>query len=502
MRYVFLTVFTVLLVKLLLTLPAYYIGDVINTLSIDSNQDDILKSITYLTLAMTLMFILSPVSVVLVNKVVQTKVENQSITWIDKVLSIDLKTISSEGVGELTSKIDRGIAAYESFIHFKYATFLPLLIEIIVFFSFIGFMGSFYLYPILLACALIFLVIQIKIIKLRRDTISKLNSCEDDISERLTTIIPGIRTIQAFRVEKFFNSIFSQSFSGYKKYSVKTSVSASWISVISFAMCQVSILLSISLGVFYLVPNQQMDIGSLIMSITLTGSLMGSLSTAVSNLRLLDQYRLEYDVATGLFERDFEEGDKTTPLNVDNVKVNVQKQDLASDRSGVSIALVGSSGAGKSTLLKSLLLSSNRDKWLDKIDQNLPQKIGSCSYLDQLDFIYTDSVVNNILMGRNGEVDSILSELNLDERFDKHSIVNGNRNELSGGEARRICLARALINENDWYLLDEPTTGLDGAGAIRAWQTIFERTKGANLVVATHDKSCLNRFDYVVEVVT
>jgi lipooligosaccharide transport system ATP-binding protein len=82
---------------------------------------------------------------------------------------------------------------------------------------------------------------------------------------------------------------------------------------------------------------------------------------------------------------------------------------------------------------------------------------------------------------RNGRIDELLEFALLSARADAKPY------ELSGGMKRRLLIARALVNEPELVVLDEPTTGLDPQARLAVWEQL-ERLKaeGVTLIVTTH----------------
>ena len=68
---------------------------------------------------------------------------------------------------------------------------------------------------------------------------------------------------------------------------------------------------------------------------------------------------------------------------------------------------------------------------------------------------------------------------------------------LSGGQRQRVFLARALVQEADLILLDEPTTGLDAQAQHELADLLVElRKAGKTIIAATHDLDCLTAVSY------
>ncbi|MBN9075109.1 MAG: ABC transporter ATP-binding protein [Rhizobiales bacterium 65-79] len=173
-------------------------------------------------------------------------------------------------------------------------------------------------------------------------------------------------------------------------------------------------------------------------------------------------------------------------------------------RSGARIALVGPSGSGKTTLLHILggldRPTSGMVYWpgLGAFEQLRPRMIGVVFQSPSLFPALTAAqnvALPLILAGEAGgaeaEAASLLDALGLGDLADKLP------EELSGGQAQRVAMARALAIGPRLILADEPTGQLDSVTAQLFFDTVLEVLEGANtaLVVATHDNAIAQRMD-------
>ena len=154
---------------------------------------------------------------------------------------------------------------------------------------------------------------------------------------------------------------------------------------------------------------------------------------------------------------------------------------------GDRIGMVGRNGDGKSTLMRLLALRSTPDS--GRVTKRGDVNIG---YLDQSDVLDGDLTVGAAIVGdqadyewaRNPQIREVMGGLVSD--VDWHANVHA----LSGGQKRRVALAKLLIEDHDVIMLDEPTNHLDVEGV--AWlsrhlKTRWRANQGAFLVV-THDR--------------
>ncbi|MFB6440159.1 ABC transporter ATP-binding protein [Streptomyces sp. NPDC056411] len=151
-------------------------------------------------------------------------------------------------------------------------------------------------------------------------------------------------------------------------------------------------------------------------------------------------------------------------------------------RSGEFVALLGRSGCGKSTLLKVL---AGLDREIEG-DVRVPRRKAVAFQAPRL--MPWKRVWRNVLLGLPGRPERgtavrALEEVGLGHRADSWPKT------LSGGEAQRASLARALVREPDLLLLDEPFGALDALTRIRAQRLVAElwQRRGCAVLLVTHD---------------
>ena len=154
---------------------------------------------------------------------------------------------------------------------------------------------------------------------------------------------------------------------------------------------------------------------------------------------------------------------------------------------GDRIGIVGRNGSGKSTLMKIMADFEAPDS--GRVTKSNAAKIG---LLSQVDLANPESTVGEVVLG-DSKKHEWASDPNIREvftglfgSFDDH-IFDRKFGQLSGGERRRVGLAKLLINELDLILLDEPTNHLDVEGV--AWLAQYlNKKKVLAVVVVTHDR--------------
>lgn len=187
-----------------------------------------------------------------------------------------------------------------------------------------------------------------------------------------------------------------------------------------------------------------------------------------------------------------------------NIFLNIEK--------GKIYGVVGPNGAGKSTLFKSVLslidINAGDIKITGGTLADNRKKIAYVPQKDDVDWNFPAVVNDIVLMGRYPHK-KVFSRLNAkdqdiaDKAMEQLGIIdlkNRQIGELSGGQQQRVFLARAMAQEADIFLLDEPFVGVDMTTEDRIIKTLKKlATEGKTMLVVHHDLSTVeDYFDMVV----
>ncbi len=179
---------------------------------------------------------------------------------------------------------------------------------------------------------------------------------------------------------------------------------------------------------------------------------------------------------------------------------------------GVLLAIVGPNGAGKSTLIKSMLKLikpvSGRIRYGNKKYEEVRRMIAYVPQRNSVDWDFPTNVYDVVLMGRYGYAgwfrkltnDDKKAALNALEKVDMLDYKNRQISELSGGQQQRVFLARALAQNAEIYIMDEPFQGVD-AKTEKAIVEILKKLKLDNktVIVVHHDLDTVaSYFDWVL----
>ena len=202
-------------------------------------------------------------------------------------------------------------------------------------------------------------------------------------------------------------------------------------------------------------------------------------------------------------------------LTVDNLvktygKLTAVNNISFSVKRGSLFAFLGLNGAGKSTTINIICSILDKDSGkisldgldIDKDNVQIKSKIG---------IVFQNSILDNVLTGRENlivragfygikgkELKDKIEKLS--KMLDLESFLDRPVGKLSGGQKRRIDIARAMIHDPNLLILDEPTTGLDPQTRIAVWNLIndLRQKTGMTVFLTTHYMEEAEKATYVV----
>ncbi|MDN5698595.1 MAG: metal ABC transporter ATP-binding protein [Rubrobacter sp.] len=177
---------------------------------------------------------------------------------------------------------------------------------------------------------------------------------------------------------------------------------------------------------------------------------------------------------------------------------------------GAMLGVVGPNGGGKSTLIKAVLglapYEKGRVELLGrKVDRRTRRLVGYVPQREEVNWDFPLSALDVVLMGRVPSLKLLRRHGARDKKLAREALhtvgmdhhADTRIRELSGGQQQRVFLARALAQEAEILLLDEPVSGVDAPSQHEIFDLLHRLQRGGRtIVVTTHDLSCVaERFD-------
>lgn len=210
-------------------------------------------------------------------------------------------------------------------------------------------------------------------------------------------------------------------------------------------------------------------------------------------------------------------GPDAPPLELHDLTVAYHKKpvlygvDVAVPPSSL-IGIIGPNGAGKSTLIKAVMgllpIAGGWVKIFGKSYRENCHRVGYVPQRESVDWDFPVNVMDVVLMGRYGKLKLGQRPTKEDREvardcLDKVKMLpfsNRQIGNLSGGQQQRVFLARALAQESDLYLMDEPFVGVDAATEAAIITLLRElKSRGKTLLVVHHDLATAREyFDHLL----
>ena len=205
------------------------------------------------------------------------------------------------------------------------------------------------------------------------------------------------------------------------------------------------------------------------------------------------------------------------PLSIHDMTVAYQRKPVIWDidyvaPAGKLVAIVGPNGAGKSTLINAALelipRASGQVRFFGEPYRKQRHRVGYVPQRESVDWDFPVSALDVVVMGLYRKVGWCLpvlprhrkTALAALDRVGMADYAHRQIRRLSGGQQQRVFLARALVQDADLYLMDEPFTGVDAATERAIVEILRElRSLGKTALVVHHDLQTVTEyFDEVI----
>ncbi|KFA54160.1 hypothetical protein S40293_06290 [Stachybotrys chartarum IBT 40293] len=366
---------------------------------------------------------------------------------------------------------------------------------------------------------------------------ARCNAGAEDSSALLTGIFTNIRVVKSLTLERYFTERYNRSAARTLGLGLRRGAYTSPLFGLYQSMQSAVVALVLYYSTVLLVRERRITAAEMLQIVNL---LLFGIGTATTSLNHMPQLTMAQATATQLLRfanlplRPVEKKEVAQkpgsylPVRLNNLSFSYTDQAPTDILRSVSFqieagrctAVVGPSGCGKSTLLSILLrlhtpraadaspLTFNGTPYTDLDPSDLHSAM---AYVPQTPFLFPASIADNIAYGLAGATPQAIRRAardadihdfiaSLPSGYD--TLVGDGGQALSGGQAQRVNIARALVRDPQLLVLDEPTSALDAAGAASVRATIHALARGRGparaIVMVTHSAEMMRVADSIV----
>ena len=341
----------------------------------------------------------------------------------------------------------------------------------------------------------------------------------------INEILNGVKEITVYMKQKFFINRYKNTYSKYISLAILNGVIKSFPR--PFLETLTVLFFIISIGLLF-----QYNYDKTYILLVLTLIISASVKLMPSAVRIINIYQqlkffkpsadLIYDELYKLKDISIskQELKKINKISISNLTYKINNKQLF-DKTNVEfnkgeiVTIYGSNGSGKTTLIDITmgLIKPDHGEVLINNEINLKHSVNEIGFVPQTVFLFDDTIYNNILIGSSdidkvnkNKINELANHLTLDnflKQLDKglDTVVGQSGKLVSGGEASKIGLARALINDPKVLVLDEFSNTLDERSRIKIMEYFQTIKKDKIIIIITHDKSIKEFSDkvYLIE---
>lgn len=423
-------------------------------------------------------------------------------------------------IGDATYRINDSIADFDWCINCLYDTILPCIFSSVVSAVYICLI-EIYAIPVLVAGLILTTIVFLVRQKVESPVTKRMEKCNSRVTNFLVNTLHNLTLINIFKSQELESRNLDEKVEDYQNISKKRfriwqvywivmaliDVLATYIIILICSGRVASGLVSASTIVLVIsyvskVFSPIQDFGwfintstQLMTKIERLEELRPTKATAIDTT--LDNYTKPIEKIT-LRNVSVANGEDTI---IQNINYSIEKGKLT--------VVTGESGGGKTTSLRALTGMSERiDGDIILNDEytvhSMYSFIDRMSIVMQSPHILNRNVRDNVYypdVTPNEDTKKIVDNLNMNKIINKRfneDCEEDLEQKLSGGEKKRICILRGLIQDKEVYIFDEPTNELDAENTIAVLNEINKLKQKAIVMVVTHDKRMIDKADEVV----
>lgn len=424
-------------------------------------------------------------------------------------------------IGDATYRINDSIADFDWVMNSLYDTILPNLFSSIVSAIYICLIEV-YAIPVLAIGVIITTIVFLVRQKIESPVTKQMEKCNSRVTNFLVNTLSNLTLINLFKSQKLENQNLDTKIEDYKNVSKKRFRiwQMYWITMALIDVVATYIIILICSG---RVDSGVVSASSIVLIISYVekvfspiqnfGWFINSSTQLMSKIERLEELR-----PTDKTEmNDNDVYDKPiTKIELKDVSVKNDDDTIIqhlcySIEKGKLTVITGESGGGKTTSLRAL--TGIAERLSGDIIINDEYKVTSMySFIDRMTVVMQSPYILNRNVKQNvyypdvtvtPESKDTISNLHMDQ------IINKKFNEdceedlaqkLSGGEKKRICVLRGLIQDREVYIFDEPTNELDAENTMAVLDEINKLKEKAIVMVVTHDKRMIDKADQVIHI--
>jgi len=340
--------------------------------------------------------------------------------------------------------------------------------------------------------------------------------------------LTAIESIKANGAEGIVQKAWQQMLGHTSHWNMKSKTISNSVSNVASFIVQVAVIGVIVLGV-YRVSENMISMGAIIASVMLSSRAISPMAKIASLLTRSNHTLSAMSAIDNIMKQDGEFENKGQLINVNRLKGQIEAEQLGFNypnvekpalyplniklKPGEKVAIIGRNGSGKTTLAKILLGLYNPTTGTLRFDglnhrqihpSDLRRNFG---YLPQEVVLFHGTVRDNILFGTRQVTEYQLiravqlSGVNLFTDLEGDGLdmqVGEGGQALSRGQRQSIALARAILNDPPFLLLDEPTASLDARAEMQFVRSMKLTGKNRTMLLITHKMQILNLVDRVI----